>query len=111
MPALLGLVAYAMVVVTTRYVMPFVLSGTLMLLATIPVARRMLPAMVFVGSRFRSALEGIAPRTVAGLSLVTSIIGGMLAAVLVSASNPLAWGTVAAIATVVDAGDLFRRRS
>lgn len=100
-PALLGLAAYAMVVVTTRYVMPFVLSGTLVVLATIPIARRMLPALALVGLAIPIGLEGLMPRTVAGLSLVTSIIGGTLAAVLVPASSPFVWGVVAAIAMVV----------
>lgn len=99
-PAILGLAAYAMVVVTTRYVMPFVLSGTLVLLATIPVARRMLPVTVLVGLAIPIGLEAILPKTIAGLSLVTSMIGGMLGALLVSASRPVVWGLVAGIAMV-----------
>jgi hypothetical protein len=89
-----------MVVVTTRYVMPFVLSGTLVLLATIPLARRMLPLTVLVGLAIPVGLEALLPRTISGLSLVTSMIGGMLGAVLVSASRPIVWGVVAAIAMV-----------
>lgn len=95
-PSLLGLAAYAMVVVTTRYVMPFVLASTLMLLATIPLARRMRPMLVLVGLAALIVLEVIVPRTGGGLSFV-SVVVAMLVAVLVSARSPIVWGLLALI--------------
>jgi hypothetical protein len=99
-PALLGLAAYAMVVVTTRYVMPFVLSGVLMLLATLPIARRMRPVLALVGLAVPVLLESLMPRTLGGLSFVACIIAAMLAAVLVRAAGPWLWGLAALLALV-----------
>jgi hypothetical protein len=100
-PAIAGLVAYAMVVVTTRYVLPFVLSGTLMLLATLPAPRRLSPLHALFGLVIPVALEALFPMTLVGLSLVTAIIGGMLTAVLVPAANPFVWGIAATVGLFV----------
>ena len=51
LPALAGVTAYAMVIVTARYIMPFVLGATLVLLATLPLPRRMLPLLALLGYR------------------------------------------------------------
>lgn len=90
-PSAAGLFGYAMVLVTTRYVMPFVLASILVLLATIPLARRLRPWEVLVGLAIPVALEALLPETAVGLALVTSIVGAMLAAVLVSSSRRVAW--------------------
>ena len=96
-PAFAGLAAYAMVIVTTRYVMAYVLAGTLVLLATLPVARRMLPLYALFGLVMPVALEALLPQTLAGLSLVTAVIAGLLAALLVSARRPVIWGAAAIV--------------
>jgi hypothetical protein len=90
-PAIAGLAAYAMVIVTARYVMPFVLSATLVALATVPVGRRMLPTLLLVGLSVPVALEFFHPLTVLGLALVTSVIGGMLAGVVTSTRQRVLW--------------------
>src|SRR5262249_54783170 len=75
-PAVAGIMAYALVIVTSRYVMPFVLSTALVLLATLPLARRMLPVMAFLGIVIPIGLEALSPETALGLALVASIMGG-----------------------------------
>jgi hypothetical protein len=90
-PAAAGLFAYAMVLVTTRYVMPFVLAITLVMLATIPLARRFRPMYALIGLAIPFALEALLPETMAGLALVTSLMGGVLVAVLVSSRRPATW--------------------
>jgi hypothetical protein len=95
-PAIGGLVAYAMVIVTSRYVMPFVLAGTLVVLATTPVARRLIPRDAFIGFALPVALESVFPRTLQSLWFVTSAIGGVLAA-SITAARALVWVPVALV--------------
>ena len=56
-------VGYAMVLVTARYVMAFVLAGTLALLATLPVPRRVHPLALLVGVAIPIGLESIDDRS------------------------------------------------
>lgn len=100
-PAIAGLFGYAMVLVTTRYVMPFVLAITLTLLATVPLARRWVPRNVLVGLLMLIGLEALLPETATGLVIVTAIIGGLLASVLVPARPRVAWMLTAVVALVV----------
>jgi hypothetical protein len=86
-----GLAAYALVIVTARYIMGFLLAGTLTLLATLPVARRIRPAWAFVGMAIPLAIEAIQARTVSGLGIVTSIVGGTIAGVLVPTTRRWLW--------------------
>lgn len=90
-PALAGVTAYAMVIVTARYIMPFLLGATLVLLATLPRPRRMLPLLAFVGVVIPIALEAISPATILGLALVASVIGGMVVGVLVPTRRRALW--------------------
>jgi len=90
-PALAGVTAYAMVIVTSRYIMPFVLGATLVLLATLPRPRRMLPMLALVGILIPITLEAISPATVLGLALVASVIGGMVVGVLVPTRRRVLW--------------------
>ncbi|MDB4877159.1 MAG: hypothetical protein JWM41_3605 [Gemmatimonadetes bacterium] len=97
-PALAGLAAYAMVIVTARYVMPFVLAATLTVLATIPIAQRMRPTLLLLGLAIPIALEFFHPLTVPGLALVTSVVGGMLAGVLTPTRRRVGWIVSIAVA-------------
>jgi len=90
-PMVAGLAAYALVIVTARYIMAFLLAGTLTLLATLPIARRIRPAWVFAGMIIPLAIEAIQDRTVSGLGIVTSIVGGTIAGVLVSPKRRWLW--------------------
>ena len=90
-PMLAGLAAYALVIVTARYIMAFRLAGTLTLLATLPVARRIRPAWAFVGMMIPLVIEAIQDRTVSGLGIVTSIVGGTIAGVLVTTKQRWLW--------------------
>lgn len=101
-PALLGLVGYAAVLVTTRYVMPFLVSGTLMLLASTPAARRMLPTQVLLGLFVPFALESFSPTGVESLTFLAAAAAGVLAAVLVRSKAAAVWITAAVLAMVVD---------
>jgi hypothetical protein len=90
-PALAGLAAYAMVIVTTRYVMAFALAGTLTLLATLRPARRMRPMLLLAGLAIPVLTESIEPQTAQGLAIVASLIGGMVAGVLVPPRFRIGW--------------------
>jgi hypothetical protein len=95
-PALAGLAAYSLVIVTTRYVMAFVLAGALTLLATLQPARRVRPLPFLLGLAIPVGLEMIHPETVGGLALVASIVGGMLVGALAPTRWRLGW-TVAVV--------------
>ena len=90
-PAVAGIVAYAIVLVTARYVMPFVLGATLALLATLPRPRRMLPLLAMLGIVIPIGLESTSPTTILGLALVTSVVGGMVVGVLVPTRRRILW--------------------
>ncbi len=93
-PAVAGIVAYALVLVTARYVMPFVLASTLMILATIPRSRRMLPLLAALGIVIPIGLESVSPETIIGLTLVASIVTGMAFGAQMTTRWPLVWGIV-----------------
>jgi hypothetical protein len=78
-PVAAGMFGYALVLVTARYFMPFVLAGTVVLLATLPVPRRIHPLALVVGVAIPIALLSIDDRSVVALALVVSIVGGMVA--------------------------------
>jgi hypothetical protein len=101
-PALAGLGAYALVLVAARYIMPFVAAGTLLLLASVPLARRISPLCCLIGLLVPIGLESFDPQTAAGLRLVLGLIGGLLVGVLVPARRRILWG-VAVIAGQVAA--------
>jgi hypothetical protein len=90
-PMVAGLAAYALVIVTARYIMAFLLAGTLTLLATLPIARRIRPAWALVGIVIPLAIEAIQARTASGLGIVTSIVGGTVAGVLVPTKRRWLW--------------------
>jgi hypothetical protein len=96
-----GLLAYAMVLVTTRYVMPFVLVITLVLLATIPLARRLVPFKVAIGIAIPIALEVLLPESLPSLATSASIVGGILLAVLIPSLRRPVWMVAALIAFFV----------
>jgi hypothetical protein len=92
--------AYAMVVSTARYIMPFVLATTLIVLATIPVARRFVPLLALVGMAIPAGLESLDTRTAAGLGVVAALLGGVLAGVLVPARRRMVWVFAVAFAAL-----------
>lgn len=100
-PALAGVTAYAMVIVTARYIMPFVLGATLVLLATLSLPRRMLPLLAFLGIVIPIGLEAISDTTILGLVLVTSIVGGMVVGVFVKPGHTVLSRVLWAIAVVI----------
>lgn len=100
-PALAGLVAYGMVIVTARYVMPFILASTLTLLATLPLPRRLNPHRLLFGLAIPVGLEMLQPQTILGLALVASVLGGMLAGVLVPTRRRALWIVTIGVALIV----------
>lgn len=101
-PAFVGLGAYALVIVTARYIMPFTLAIVLMLLATLPVPRRIRPNLAVIGLLIPLALEAANKHTLVGLGLVAAAIGALLAGVLVRTTNRIIWAlsiVLAALAT------------
>jgi len=90
-PMLAGLAAYALVIVTARYIMAFLLAGTLTLLATLPIARRIRPGWAFAGMIVPLGIEAIQARTIAGLAIATPIVGGTVAGVLVPPRRRWLW--------------------
>jgi hypothetical protein len=90
-PMVAGLAAYALVIVTARYIMAFLLAGTLTLLATLPIARRIRPGWALAGIMIPLVIEAIQERTVSGLGIVTSVVGGTVAGVLVPPRRRWLW--------------------
>jgi hypothetical protein len=93
-PAVAGIVAYSLVLVTARYVMPFLLAGMLTLLATLPRPRRMLPLMAMLGIAIPIGLESTSNDTVFGLALVAAAVAAMTIGALVPTRSRLVWGLV-----------------
>lgn len=92
LPALAGVIAYSLVIVTARYVMPFVLAGTLTLLATLPRPRRMLPLLAVLGVVVPMGLEAVSNETIFGLTLVASAVVAMAVGTMVPARSRVLWG-------------------
>jgi hypothetical protein len=84
-PAAAGMFGYAMVLVTARYVMPFVLAGTLMLLATLPVPRRVHPLALLAGVAIPIGLLSIDDRS------AVAIVGAMVAGAKIPMRSVLPW--------------------
>lgn len=99
-PALAGLMAYALVIVTARYVMPFVLAATLVMLATLPRPRRIHPLYALLALAVSVGIEAASPETALGLSLITGIIAAMIAGGLVPATHRVLW-LIATLAALV----------
>jgi hypothetical protein len=101
-PAAAGMFGYAMVLVTARYVMPFVLGATLVLLATLPAPRRVHPLALLIGVAIPIGLLSIDDRSTAALAVVVSIIGAMAAGAKIPMRSPFLWGLgVIVVAEVV----------
>jgi hypothetical protein len=93
-PAVAGTVAYSLVLVTARYVMPFLLAGMLTLLATLPRPRRMMPLMAMLGIAVPIGLESTSNDTTLGLVLVTASVAAMTIGAVVPTRSRLLWGFV-----------------
>jgi hypothetical protein len=90
-PAVAGLAGYAVVLVTARYIMPFVLGGALVLLAALPLGRRIHPLAALLGVAVPILLEALDLRSAVALALVISIVGGLVAGVVVSTRRRVIW--------------------
>ena len=90
-PVAAGLAGYALVLVTARYIMPFVLGGALVLLAALPLGRRIYPLAAAAGVAVPIALEALDNRSAIALALVISIVGGLVAGVTVSSRRRVLW--------------------
>ncbi len=101
-PAAAGMFGYAMVLVTARYVMPFVLAGTLVLLATLPSPRRAHPLALLIGVAIPIGLLSIDDRSAVALAVVVSIVGAMVAGAKIPMRSVFLWGLgVIVVAEVV----------
>lgn len=100
-PAVAGILAYAMVLVTARYVMPFVLAASLTLLASIPRPRRMIPLLAVLGVVIPVGMEAVSTETIIGLTIVAAIVAGMAAGALIPNRRPILWGVGVIVAALV----------
>lgn len=100
-PAVAGILAYALVLVTARYVMAFVLAASLALLATIPRPRRMIPLLAVLGVVIPVGMESMSVETIYGLTVVAAIIAGMAAGALIPNRRPILWCVGVMISTLV----------
>jgi len=100
-PAVAGILAYALVLVTARYVMAFVLAASLAILATIPRPRRMIPLLAVLGVVIPVGMESLSAETIYGLTVVAAIIAGMAAGALIPNRRPILWGVGVIISTLV----------
>jgi len=90
-PAAAGMFGYAMVLVTARYFMPFVLAGTLVLLATLPTPRRAHPLALLIGVAVPIGLLSIDDRSAVALAVVVSIVGAMVAGAKIPMRSVFVW--------------------
>ena len=97
-PAAAGVFGYALVLVTARYFMPFVVAGVLVLLATLPVPRRIHPLALFIGLAIPIGLESVDDRSAAALALVVSLIGGAVAGAAIPMRRVLLWAVAVLVA-------------
>ena len=100
-PAVAGIVAYSLVLVTARYVMPFLIAGTLTLLATLPLPRRMLPLLAMLGIAIPIGLESTSNESVFGLALIATAVAAMTLGTLVPTRSRLLWAIVVLIGFVL----------
>jgi hypothetical protein len=90
-PVAAGMFGYAMVLVTARYFMPFVLAGTLVLLAALPVPRRVHPLALLIGVAVPIGLLSIDDRSAVALAVVVSIVGAMVAGAKIPMRSAPLW--------------------
>lgn len=101
LPCLAGFLGYAMVLVTSRYIMAFTVASLIVTLAALPRARRVHPVWLLVAVTIPIALLSLSPIGAAGLSFVTAIIVAMLVGGLLSVERRGAWAIAVAFAMVV----------
>lgn len=90
-PCAAGMFGYALVLVTARYFMPFVLAGALTLLATLPVPRRIHPLALLIAVAILIGLESLDDRSAVALAVVVSIVGAMVAGTAMSTRRRALW--------------------
>jgi hypothetical protein len=90
-PCIAGIAAYTLVILTARYIMPFLLATTLIALATIPVARRLHPKALFLGIVIAVLPLAISPSTRFGLTFAVGCTAAMFAGALVPTRRHVLW--------------------
>ena len=100
-PAIAGIIAYSLVLVTARYVMPFLLAGTLTLLAALPRPRRMIPLLAMLGIAIPIGLESTSNESVFGLALITAAVAAMTIGGLTPTRSRVLWALVVLIGFVI----------
>lgn len=110
LPCLSGIAAYAMVLLTARYIMAFVLAAILAVFATIPIARRLTPQRLVAGLVLSIAPVALLPLIAVGdavdatrfaLSFVASVVAAMLAGAMIDANSVLAWAVKVGVALIL----------
>jgi hypothetical protein len=90
-PALAGIGAYCLVVMTARYIMAFVVAAILVALATLPIARRVLPVFVLIGLVVAIGAQSLAAATAFGMSFVIAVAAAMYVGTVVNLQRRVAW--------------------
>jgi len=90
-PCLIGILGYAMVIMTARYIMAFVLSGVLVTLGTLPIARRLRPTWLLLGLVI--SISPLAPWQMMSyaFSFATGIAAAMLVGALIPTRRAILW--------------------
>ncbi len=100
-PSVAGVVAYLMVILTARYVMAFILAGILVVLATVPVARRVRPTLLLLGLVLTMATMAVSPATAFGFSFVVAIAGAMFVGTIVPTRRRIAFVILVPLTLIV----------
>lgn len=95
-PCAAGFLGYAMVLVTSRYIMAFTIGALLVTLAALPLARRMHPVWLLVGATIPIVLLAFSPLSAAGLSFVAAMMAAMIVGGSMRTTRPTAWSFIVA---------------
>lgn len=101
LPSLAGIAAYTAVILTARYIMSFVLASVLIVLATIPAARRIRPTLLLVGLVASIAPLAVAPVAAFGFSFVTGVACAMIVGTLVPLHRRILWMVCVPLALIL----------
>jgi hypothetical protein len=92
-PALAGMGAYTLVLLTSRYIMAFIISLLMITLAGLPIARRVRPLNVLAGAVLSMFLL-TSPGNAFGFSFVTAIATSMLVGALIPMQRRVLWAVM-----------------
>jgi hypothetical protein len=94
LPALAGMGAYAMVLLTSRYIMAFILALVIITLAALPVARRVRPMHVLLGLVLVIGTLAAWSENAYGFSFVVAIATVMLVGAHLSTHRRVLWAII-----------------